>query len=729
MRARRKSQAGLSLVELLVAMTILAIATTVALTLYDQARRSFKQGENTTEQQQIVRIAFDMMESDIRMAGFNANPDGNPARPDEAIEAAWPSAIILRADFDAEDPAEANVPEQTLGGAGSAFNTVSTGNDEIRAYVLAKPGAASGDLLQFAADVGQAVRDGSVEPVTIDNVALTHDSPPYTLYRMTLNNDAATCCSGGFVVRTPVVENVRSLRFRYYDHAGNELTPPGGAENPDSIATRGAIRRVGVEIEALTRDPDLHWFDTNDPDPATRSYRKFRLAGDVTPRNLGKAGIKDFQADLDPPSKPASPSLFDGHCGGLYISWPPNPPADEVAYYRILYGTDSLDLSSVRASHSLGAYIGGLADGVRYYVALEAVDRAGNRSNRSSVASLDTNNSNVPDQVVDLVASDDQTGGVQLAWSVVDENTLPTFGDPASPMVRDLAGYHVYRSEDPGFAPGPGDLIADATLVPNLPAPAFLDQTAVGCADYYYRTTAVDACGVEGEPSDPVPGSAIIDTDPRAPRDVGAFVAGTDLVRVQWTPVREDVDGNPIHIDTYNLFRSPLASWGTDDPSGFTFLTPVTGATEYLDSVVIPDGEILWYRVTAEDQCAPPNESAPSEHSRPDCPFPGRVVIQAPEYNDVVTGPTPVVVDIEGNTGTEIYEKLDLVFEYEADGTSYTYSIAQTTPIWNFNWNASPGVHGPSFYRPGPHRITARVFQRVNNVLCTASTSIRVVVD
>ena len=295
-------QAGLSLVELLVATTILAIATTVALTLYDQARRAFKQGENTTEQQQVVRIAFDMLESDIRMAGFNTNPDGNRARPDEQIEGVYPTALVLRADFDAHDPVDSDDPEQTLGGAGSAFSTVSTGNDEIRAYVLGKPGTTRGDTLEFNADVGQAVRDGSIESVTIDNVALTQDAPPYTLYRLTLDNDPGACCSGRFIVRTPVVENVRSLQFRYYDQVGNELAPSGGDESRDSIAMRASIRRIGVEIEALTRDPDPRWFDADDPDPTTRSYRKFRLAADVTPRNLGKTGIRDFQADLNPPS-------------------------------------------------------------------------------------------------------------------------------------------------------------------------------------------------------------------------------------------------------------------------------------------------------------------------------------------------------------------------------------------------------------------------------------------
>jgi Tfp pilus assembly protein PilW len=129
----------MSLSEVLVAVTILALAMTTALVLYDAARQSFKKSENVIDQQQVVRIAFDMIASDLRMAGFNYNPDGSQVRPDEQIELAYDTAVVVRADFDAFDPAESGAPETLL--AGDPFQTVSTGNDEIVGYVLKKPGA------------------------------------------------------------------------------------------------------------------------------------------------------------------------------------------------------------------------------------------------------------------------------------------------------------------------------------------------------------------------------------------------------------------------------------------------------------------------------------------------------------------------------------------------------------------------------------------------------------
>lgn len=293
---RQRVQSGASLVELLVSITILALATTVALVVFDQARLAYKHAENVTEQQQVARVAFDIITSDIRMAGFNTNPDGNKSRPDEQLEAAYATAITVRADFDANDPIDADLPEQALAGPGSAFLAVSTGNDEIVSYVLAKADGNSTDTLAFSADVGDTVRDASIEDITVGRVDLTQSDPPYTLYRIVLENDPSGCCGTSFARRIPVIDNVRFLRFRYFDRSGNELTPPGGEETPAAITARASIRRIGVEIEVLTRDADPHWVDADDPDPETRRFRKFKLEGEVAPPNLGIGALRDLHA-------------------------------------------------------------------------------------------------------------------------------------------------------------------------------------------------------------------------------------------------------------------------------------------------------------------------------------------------------------------------------------------------------------------------------------------------
>ncbi len=420
-------QRGLSLAEVLVAVTVMAIAGTVALFLYDASRKSFQKGENATEQQQAVRIAFYELSKDLRLAGFNYNPDGEDDDPDEPIEAAYDTAVVIRADFDAEDPTRSGTPEDTL--AGGAHGAVSVGNDEIVAYVLAND--SSRDTLRFEADVKDVPRDGIVETVEIPNVALVQSNPPYTLYRITLK-EASDWGGASFVTRTPLVDDVYSMTFKYSGVEGS-LGAVGGADTPAARSTRGEIRRIDVALKGLTHDPDLTWADPNDTNPATRSHRKFLLSGAVTPRNLGKKGMQDLGPgvgggrtlgwDTTPPQKPGPPTLVVGHCDGLYITWPSNPPADRVAAYRVNYGTISGRPNAHRTLAATATYLSGLTNATNYYVTVQATDAAGNWSVPSDEQSAVTTNASTPKAPGGVVASLDRDDGVRLTWTAVTQNT------------------------------------------------------------------------------------------------------------------------------------------------------------------------------------------------------------------------------------------------------------------------------------------------------------------
>ena len=160
-------------------------------------------------------------------------------------------------------------------------------NDEIVGYLLARPDGQSADALEFAADVRGVPRDAEVETLVITAVAATHESPPYTLYRLNVMPDSTK------TTRSPVIDNVLSLRLTYFDGAGAVLDPPGGAEDPQARRVRGEIRRIRIELTGLTRDADPDWLDTEDPNPATRRHRKYRLTVDLSPRNLGLVGRPD----------------------------------------------------------------------------------------------------------------------------------------------------------------------------------------------------------------------------------------------------------------------------------------------------------------------------------------------------------------------------------------------------------------------------------------------------
>ena len=710
------SQSGMTLVEVLVAVAILAIAILIALLLYDAGRKSFKTGENVTEQQQAVRIAFDRLNADLRMAGYNTNPDGALTRPDEQIEAAFDTALVLRADFDAEDATLAATPEVALA-TGGAFTSVSTGNDEIVVYALGKPGWTGGQTLTFSADVQQSPRDGVVETVNIPNVALIQDDPPYTLYRITLNNSTATWGTPAFIVRTPLVENVRSLTFQYFGQTGGQINSTfdltstaddiGGAETVAALQTRGGIRRINVSLEGLTRDPDLQWVDTADTDPDTRRYRKFELSGDVTPRNLGLKGIRDLANDVTPPGQPGAPTLYPGHCTGLIVTWPSNPSSDGVTSYRVNYGTSPGAYSGSRASTGTTIYLSGLTNGSTYYVSIQAADGAGNISPSSSEVNATVTDTTTPDAPGDPVATTDFNGIVSLSWAPTTENTSDVAGDPSTPLCRDLAGYRVYRSVS-GSVGIPADLYADESAVTSA---NFTDSRVVNCRQYNYRIAAVDTCGTTSGPApatSAVSGSATSNVAPSAPQGTQAFIAGPSRVRVRWNAVGDDVEGTRIYVANYEVWRSPaIPELDTAPPLDVNTWrhagTTTGGAVEFVDNVAVvpPVGYVVYYRVRAKDDCV--NYSDASNAAKPECSFSGNLRLVKP-ITSSVAGVSPVEVRVEG--GTDVYVKALFEITRLADGNVETMEDATVDtssgfPTFSVNWLAAP---------PGDYAIAATVY-------------------
>jgi hypothetical protein len=183
---------------------------------------------------------------------------------------------------------------------------VSTGNDEVVAYVLAKPGGPNPHTLTFEADLEEAQRDADVETVQVDAVSLVQDDPPYTLYRITFNTDVEFWGSSTFFKREVLAENVGAMTFRYYDAAGAQINSTfdldstsediGGSES--AVAARAGIARIEIELLGLSLDPRAGWVDVKDPNPDTRPFHKFRLTSNVVPRNLGLVGVPD---DGSPP--------------------------------------------------------------------------------------------------------------------------------------------------------------------------------------------------------------------------------------------------------------------------------------------------------------------------------------------------------------------------------------------------------------------------------------------
>jgi hypothetical protein len=247
-------------------------------------------------------------------------------RPDEQIEGAWDNRHRLPADFDAEDPTAAATPETSL--AGGAFQSVPIGNDEIVLYALARrtgparTASPSPRTCRSSRATATKRRSRSTTWCSTQNPG----TAPYTLYRITFSNNPATWNTTGFVTRTPLVENVRSMQFKYYDLSGNQINSVfnlantlddiGGSEAAANVAQRTSIRRVEIRLEGLTREPDLSWTDSTDANAATKHLRKFELTADVTPATWASRGSRTSTPTSCRPRSRARPPWSRGTAAG-----------------------------------------------------------------------------------------------------------------------------------------------------------------------------------------------------------------------------------------------------------------------------------------------------------------------------------------------------------------------------------------------------------------------------
>jgi len=709
MRTRKRGERGMSLIEVVVATAVLLVAILIALTVYDAARSSFKKGENATVQQEAVRIAYDRLTADLRMLGFNVFPDGNAASPDEPLEVALEHAMIFRGDFDAEDAAKKNDQEGLL--AGGFFNVVSTGNDEVVGYVLSRPDGTGPDTITFQADVDDEPRDGTVTTVTVNNVVLNPTNPPYTLYKITLNNDVGTCCAGDFIVRTPLVENIRNMSFQYFDATGTApVAFPATTEVATEKQKRANVTRFNVSLVGMTKDPDMNYTDATDT--AAPKYRKFELRGDVVPRNIRMKGIPDLNAVTAPPTKPATPTLIPGHCGALIVVWAPNPTADNVSQYRINYGPSSGVVSGTKSTAGSPYYLSGLTTGSTTYVTIQAQNASGDVSIKSNEASAVVVNSNTPSAPTAASATTDQINNVRLNWTAVTTNTASVpAADPLAPLCRDLAGYRIYR----GDTSATGPLLVNESVVKAPGNPPYVDTATVNCHTYYYQLSAVDTCGVESALTSPFSGQATTTIAPNAPTNVQAFKISSSHGRVTWSAVVKDVADNPVTVAGYDVYRSDvMKTW--DDPATAVFTTTPIGspvATSY-DDFALPflnPTETVYYVVKAKDECV--NYSAASNLAEPVCPFSGTVTIAPPTDGTIVAGVVPTTVTVV--SGTDTYTGVTITYTHESAGVTRTFTSSTAGTTWTDSaWLASP---------PGVYTITATV---TNSTGCQSTTSITV---
>jgi len=380
---RHASQRGFSLSEMLVAIAVFAFVVLAAYQVFTRSRESYMLGAATADMVQGARVAFEGMNDDIRLAGYEFDVDGiepsQPNQPDEPLEYMHPRAIVVRGNLDFDKELRGREP-RIENEEGGCCPIVTTANDEIVAYYLGKPsGTQPTGTIQFGADItgtnedpalDDAIRrdafvgaDGLIdgeEWVTIDGVedrAPTDPgyAPPYTLYRAYIKDNGVAPPGGTNIEKTPLVDNIYSLEFTYYDKNGNEVVGPAavgvqenwggtasavnGDTEPDvggGRSQRWNIKQIKVKLVTLAPDRDLRLARAN---PTNIDHfggkRKYTLEADLRPANLGVRGAKD--RDITPPSPPRDIQLCPGECNTMRVSWAPGPPEERVSDHIIQF--------------------------------------------------------------------------------------------------------------------------------------------------------------------------------------------------------------------------------------------------------------------------------------------------------------------------------------------------------------------------------------------------------
>ena len=229
-KLRVKSEAGFTLLELLISMTIGLVVLGSIFSSFTTQKKSYELQEQITVMEQNLRVPLDFITRDLRNAGYNPTEDlttgtsvglipDDPNDPDDPNVSITTNSIKILSDIDGN----------------GAIPTTNTDADEKVTYDL--DGTDYTDGITFDID-----RNGQ-----------------------------------------PLVQNITALTFTYYDAAGNTIATPITGDN------LSIIRLVAVSITARTSDEDITFTTGADIDgnAANGTCRTRTLTARIRTRNVG----------------------------------------------------------------------------------------------------------------------------------------------------------------------------------------------------------------------------------------------------------------------------------------------------------------------------------------------------------------------------------------------------------------------------------------------------------
>lgn len=242
-----KNNTGLTLIELMIAMTVAGIVMAAIVSAYQVQVKSKNIQEVTTDMNQAIRAALDRMESEIRMAG--CDPTGGA------------DAGIVTA-----NQAELQFTMDTRGsGNGSSDGDLDDTNENVR-YALDNDGDGDGIADGTPCDLGREASTGSGLQTLAENIDALN-----FVYLDAEGNALATPVSD--------TDDIRSVVVTIVARSGEKVRAFTGGHTDTNIYTNQQPITSSVY---WTFDPDA---DLSDPDGAR--FRRIQLTKTINGRNMG----------------------------------------------------------------------------------------------------------------------------------------------------------------------------------------------------------------------------------------------------------------------------------------------------------------------------------------------------------------------------------------------------------------------------------------------------------
>jgi len=279
----RQSPAGFTLVEVMAALAILAIALTAVFATFTSQQKSFTVQNRVAEMQQNLRQAVEHVTRDIRMAGYGL-PD-NVTIPNNVVAAGVTSirslytmdnttgpdqiCILYLFDMDANQPPTVNSVAMT--GTGSVNVASTTGFLAAGGELVLITDGLTADLFKTTAAAGGVLTFGWGSPYNTGHVKLYGIGPPastvakarFVRYYIDSTTDAAHPTlmvdrMGGDTPQ-PVADDIEDLQLTY----GLDTNADGMVDTwTPTPANLSQVRQIRLQLLARTRFPETGWRET-----------------------------------------------------------------------------------------------------------------------------------------------------------------------------------------------------------------------------------------------------------------------------------------------------------------------------------------------------------------------------------------------------------------------------------------------------------------------------------